>query len=62
MSVALERNSAQSKHGHQDISIRPYKPLIGAVIENIDLTRPLSDQNKQDLNRALVQHGVIFFR
>ncbi len=62
MSVALEKGAAKAERAHQDIIIRPYKPLIGAVIENIDLTRPLSGQNERDLYHALVQHGVIFFR
>jgi taurine dioxygenase len=62
MSVAIEKDTAETKQAHQDLTIRLYEPLIGAVIENIDLTKPLSDQNRQDLNQALVRHGVIFFR
>ena len=46
MSAALE-NAVSAKDDHQDISIRRYKPLIGALIENIDLTKPLSDRKRE---------------
>ncbi|ALL70042.1 Alpha-ketoglutarate-dependent taurine dioxygenase (plasmid) [Paraburkholderia caribensis MBA4] len=36
--------------------------LSGAVIENVDLSKPLSDDNRQALRQALVDHGVSFFR
>ena len=62
MAVVLEQSIAETKNSHQNLSISPYKPLIGAVIENVDLTKPLSGRNRQDLNRALVEHGVIFIR
>jgi alpha-ketoglutarate-dependent taurine dioxygenase len=29
---------------------------------NIDLGRPLSDDNRETLNQALVDHGVLFIR
>lgn len=61
MSIALEK-APIAVEGHQDIQVRPYKPLIGAVIENVDFSQPLSDANKRELNRALVEHGVIFIR
>ncbi|MCK1441663.1 TauD/TfdA family dioxygenase [Bradyrhizobium sp. 48] len=62
MAIVLEKPVAETTEPHQNLSIRRYKPLIGAVIENADLTKPLSDRNRQDLNRALVEHGVIFIR
>lgn len=67
MSTALKDSAvaATQPHldpSHQDLSVRRYKPLVGALIENVDLTRPLSDRNKHDLNRALIEHGVIFIR
>lgn len=59
MSAVLERSSAKE---HQDLRVRKYKPLVGAVIENIDLTQPLSEDNRTALRQALVDHGVVFFR
>lgn len=59
MSAVLERKQATE---HQDIRVRKYKPLVGAVVENIDLSKPLSEENRAALRRALVDHGVVFFR
>jgi taurine dioxygenase len=61
MSTVLDHPQSQSA-AHQDLQVRRYKPLIGAVIENVDLAQPLSDANRQTLRQALVDHGVIFFR
>jgi taurine dioxygenase len=61
MSTVLEVQQSQSA-AHQDIRVRRYKPLIGAVIENVDLSQPLSDDNQRTVRQALVDHGVIFFR
>jgi taurine dioxygenase len=61
MSTVLDHQQPQSV-SHQELHVRRYKPLIGAVIENVDLSKPLSDENQQTLKRALVDHGVIFFR
>jgi taurine dioxygenase len=62
MSAVLERSPALDGKFHQNIRVRKYKPLIGAVIENLDLTRTISEDNRVTLNRALVDHGVIFIR
>jgi taurine dioxygenase len=67
MSIALKDSAVaitqpHQDSSHQDLSVRRYKPLVGALIENVDLTKPLSDRNKHDLNRALIEHGVIFIR
>lgn len=61
MSTVLELQHPQSV-AHQELRVRQYKPLIGAVIENVDLSRPLSDENQRTVRQALVDHGVIFFR
>ncbi|BAO91476.1 TauD/TfdA dioxygenase family protein [Caballeronia cordobensis] len=65
MSTVLENREAQANkqaEGHQDLRVRRYKPLVGAVIENVDLAAPLSEDNRRTLRQALVDHGVIFFR
>lgn len=62
MSAVLDQPSPQSANQHQELRVRRYKPLIGAVIENVDLSQPLSEDNRSDLNQALVDHGVIFIR
>jgi len=35
---------------------------VGALIEGVDLCRPLDAETVQTLRRALLDHGVIFFR
>lgn len=61
MSTVLEQPQSQAD-AHQELRVRRYKPLIGAVIENVDLSKPLSEANRQTLRQALVDHGVVFFR
>ncbi|MDO6693003.1 TauD/TfdA family dioxygenase [Aliiglaciecola sp. 3_MG-2023] len=44
------------------ITVTPMTKNIGAIIGNVDLTKPLSEQQRADLNQALMDHQVIFFR
>jgi taurine dioxygenase len=44
------------------ITVTPIAPRLGAEIGNIDLTKPLSDEDIRALKRAFVGHQVIFFR
>nr|WP_217806386.1 taurine dioxygenase [Chromobacterium violaceum] len=37
-------------------------PALGAVVEGIDLARPLDDGQYRALNEALLRHQVLFFR
>ncbi|RZS81236.1 TauD/TfdA dioxygenase family protein [Pigmentiphaga kullae] len=47
---------------YEAITVKPISPHIGAEIGNIDLTRPLSDQEVKELHAAFIEHQVIFFR
>lgn len=40
----------------------PYTPNIGAVIHELDLSRPLDATTQAELRRALAEHEVIFLR
>ena len=44
------------------IKVKPVTPSIGAEIDGVDLTQPLSDQTVQELHQALLNHLVLFFR
>src|ERR1700683_590195 len=46
----------------RSIGVTPLSPNIGAEISGIDLTKPLSAQQVQELRDALTRHLVIFFR
>ncbi len=44
------------------IHVRPVTPLIGAMIEGIDLSQGLGNRAFQEIHDALMRHQVIFFR
>ncbi|MGE0675157.1 MAG: TauD/TfdA dioxygenase family protein [Methylibium sp.] len=44
------------------IEVKAVTPRIGAEIGGIDLTRPLSNRQVDELHRALAEHHVLFFR
>src|SRR5688500_16885903 len=44
-----------------DISVRRLTTSVGAVIEGVDLGRPLAPETVRAVRQALLDHGVIFF-
>ncbi|MDQ8936460.1 taurine dioxygenase [Acinetobacter rudis] len=47
---------------NDQVKIRPVTPTIGAVIEGIDLTQTLTEEQQQNIEQALLKHQVIFFK
>ncbi len=47
---------------YDTITVTLCTPHIGAEIGNIDLTRPLSNRQVEEVHDAIIAHGVIFFR
>ena len=47
---------------YQTIQVSPLTPTIGAEIAGVDLAKPLTDQQFEEIHAALIQHLVIFFR
>ena len=47
---------------YETISVTPVTPRIGANIEGIALTQPLSNRQVDELHQALAEHQVLFFR
>lgn len=47
---------------YQSITVTPISPHIGAEIGNLDLTKPLSNVEVDDIHKAFAEHQVIFFR
>jgi taurine dioxygenase len=47
---------------YQTITAAPLTPRIGALISGVDLTAPLTNEQVDDLHRAIAEHQVIFFR
>ena len=46
----------------QLITVKKSTPNVGAEIGNIDLTKPLSRSQVQQVEQAIVENGVLFFR
>ena len=44
------------------LAIRPLQPTIGAEISGVDLTRPLSDAERDQIKAAILTYKVVFFR
>lgn len=44
------------------ITVKPLAPYLGAEIEGIDLSQPLSNAQFDDIHQAFLKHHVIFFR
>jgi taurine dioxygenase len=44
------------------LKITPYSPSVGAVIEGVDLSKPVSDGVLHAMRAALCDYGVIFIR
>ena len=56
--------TAVTEHVVQDgtLTIRPLQPTIGAEISGVDLTRPLSDADRDQIKAAILRYKVVFFR
>jgi taurine dioxygenase len=44
------------------ITVSPLSPHVGAEVHGVDLGRPLDGAGFETVHRALLDHGVIFFR
>ncbi|MDR3507356.1 MAG: TauD/TfdA family dioxygenase [Caulobacteraceae bacterium] len=44
------------------IKVRPLEPTIGAEIDGVDITKPLSDADRDAIKAAILKHKVVFFR
>ena len=47
---------------YQTIEVNKLTPHIGAEISGVDLSRPLGNQQFQEVHDALMENLVIFFR
>lgn len=44
------------------ISVRPLQPTIGAEIDGVDLSRPITSEQRDAIKAAILKHKVVFFR
>jgi taurine dioxygenase len=47
---------------YDSIDVRPVTLRIGAEIFGVDLSKPLSNRQREDLHEAIAAHQVLFFR
>ena len=62
MSNDTSLSDTSNAAAYESITVQPVSPHIGAEIGNIDLTRPLPNNQVEELHRAFIQYQVIFFR
>ena len=55
-------SNVRSNATYEAISVNPVTPLIGVVVEGVDMTSDVPDAQIAELNQALVNHNVLFFR
>jgi taurine dioxygenase len=58
----MNARDIQSGKRSTELTVTPYSPSVGAVIEGLDLAQPISDAAMAQLRAALRDHGVIFLR
>ena len=44
------------------LDIQPVTTRIGAIVDGVDLTRPLDDESVRQIRQAVLDHGVVFLR
>lgn len=50
------------ENSYKLFEVKPLGPTIGAEIIGVDLRNPVTPELKEELNRALLEWKVIFFR
>ena len=56
------RHVADDSAPYETITIDKLTPIIGAEIAGVDLSKPLSNRQQDEIHRALAENLVIFFR
>lgn len=44
------------------IDVRPLQPTVGAEIHGVDISRPLTDAQRDAIKAAILAYKVVFFR
>lgn len=47
---------------YETLTLHRVSPHVGAEVQDIDITRPLTNRQVEELHRALGEFGVLFFR
>ena len=60
--TAIDAVLRRERPAYETIGVRPLSPVIGAEVEGLDLSRPLSTAEAAELRRAYLEHHVLVFR
>ena len=55
-------SNARQDMTYDTIRVTPVTRVIGVEVEGVDMTKPVSAAQIDDLSRALANHNVLFFR
>lgn len=47
---------------YNTISVEPLTPRIGAIVHGVDATKPISEEQRVEIQRAMDLHLILFFR
>src|SRR4051812_11639949 len=56
------RHSSGEAAPYETIGVDKLTPIIGAEISGVDLAKPLSNRERDEIHRALAENLVVFFR
>src|ERR1043165_8557967 len=56
------RHASDDAAPYETIGVDKLTPIIGAEISGVDLAKPLSNRERDEIHRALAENLVIFFR
>ncbi len=56
------RHNVDESAPYETITIDKLTPIIGAEVGGVDLSKPLSNRQQDEIHRALAENSVIFFR
>jgi taurine dioxygenase len=59
---AIERIVRMPRETYETLTVRPLTPIIGAEVSGVDLSRPLSNSQQEEVRRAFLRHHVLVFR
>jgi len=62
MATLQEPSGTTYAASYRTIEVKPCTPVIGAEIHGADLTRPLADEQWNEIHDAFLRHQAIFFR
>lgn len=62
MSIAVSQQHPAPVPLSSHFRIERFRPSLGATVEGVDLSAPLDEDTRNTLRRAVIDHGVLFFR